>query len=59
VIPNFQLSADGLATNEFTAKGKSIGTIEPFIVREQCCQPNQMIDWKPMIHKLDFRNAKF
>lgn len=36
---------------DFTAKGKSIETIEPFIVREQRCDPNQMIEWKPMIHK--------
>lgn len=36
---------------DFTAKGKSIETIEPFIVREQRCEPNQMIEWKPMIHK--------
>lgn len=36
---------------DFTAKGKSIEIIEPFIVREQRCEPNQMIEWKPMIHK--------
>lgn len=36
---------------DFTAKGKDISGIEPFIVREQRCEPNQLIDWKPMIHK--------
>ncbi len=36
---------------DFTAKGKDISAIEPFIVREQRCEPNQLIDWKPMIHK--------
>lgn len=36
---------------DFTVQGKDISTIEPFIVREQRCEPNQLIDWKPMIHK--------
>lgn len=36
---------------DYTVKGKSIESIEPFIVREQRCEPNQLINWKPMIHK--------
>lgn len=36
---------------DFTAKGKDISGIEPFIVREQRCEPQQLVDWKPMIHK--------
>ena len=36
---------------DFTSKHIQIKTIEPFIVREQRCDPVQMMDWKPMIHK--------
>jgi hypothetical protein len=36
---------------DFTSKHIQIKTIEPFIVREQRCDPVQMTDWKPMIHK--------
>lgn len=36
---------------DFTFPGKDISSIESFIVREQRCEPNQLIDWKPMIHK--------
>jgi hypothetical protein len=36
---------------DFTAKNMSIEKIEPFIVREQRCESQQLIDWKPMIHK--------
>ena len=36
---------------DFTAAGKDIAAIEPFIVREQRCEPNQLNDWKPMIHR--------
>lgn len=36
---------------DFTFPGKDISSLESFIVREQRCEPNQLIDWKPMIHK--------
>lgn len=36
---------------DFTSRGGDIATIEPYIVREQRCEPNQLTDWKPMIHQ--------
>lgn len=36
---------------DFTTIHNTIDTIAPFIVREQRCEPGQMINWKPMIHK--------
>jgi len=36
---------------DFTTTKLDISAIEPFIVREQRCEPGQLADWKPMIHR--------
>jgi hypothetical protein len=36
---------------DFTFPGKDISAIESYIVREQRCEPNQLVEWKPMIHR--------
>jgi hypothetical protein len=36
---------------DFTSSLMAIEKIEPYIVREQRCESQQLIDWKPMIHK--------
>jgi hypothetical protein len=36
---------------DFTFPGRDISAIEAFIVREQRCEPNQLVEWKPMIHR--------
>jgi hypothetical protein len=36
---------------DFSSENFSISEIEPFIIREQRCEPLQLIGWKTMIHK--------
>lgn len=36
---------------DFTHPKSDTARFEPFLVREQRCEPQQLADWKPMIHK--------
>jgi hypothetical protein len=36
---------------DFTSKHINIEKIEPFLVREQRCESQQLVNWKPMIHR--------
>ncbi len=36
---------------DFTTSNASIAAIEPFIVREQRMEPQQVVEWKPKIHQ--------
>lgn len=36
---------------DFTSTKSELSKFEPFLVREQRCESQQLIDWKPMIHK--------
>jgi hypothetical protein len=36
---------------DFTSKHIKIEKIEPYIVREQRCESQQLVNWKPMIHR--------
>jgi hypothetical protein len=36
---------------DFTTSKSDLATFEPYLVREQRCESQQVIDWKPMIHK--------
>lgn len=36
---------------DFTTSSSSPADFEPFLVREQRCEPQQVVEWKPMIHQ--------
>jgi hypothetical protein len=36
---------------DFTTENSEVSSFEPFLIREQRCDSQQVFDWKPMIHK--------